>query len=351
MKFDIFSKLLNRPSNEDVRVFQGKPFRIFDRFVTAKGENIPLLSGFREYLKPDWKGMLAVHDFEPSNLRPDSMRAKIEANRKKVATVDKFLKAHGYSLEGASILEVGCFMGATTFALSELHPSRIVGSDLSKYYINQSVGKSVSDENIKKAFGKLTSDRNALKEHIRENGLIDLCGDISFVEDDITASNLPSGSFDLVCGFEVMEHVKDPYSSLSEMKRLVRDGGLIFQEYNPFYCLEGGHSLCTLDFPWGHARLTGEDFTRYTRKYRPDEASVDQSFYFNNLNRMTLKDLEEMAGKLGLKVIEMIKWSNNKLIPEVLNDPAILSQCRLTNRTVSINDLISDKIWLLLQKG
>ena len=36
--------------------------------------------------------------------------------------------------------------------------------------------------------------------------------------------------------------------------------------------LNGGPALCTLDFPWGHARLDAADFERYCREVRPERS-------------------------------------------------------------------------------
>jgi len=344
-------KRKTRLLNKESYIFRGKPFPVYDHFVTSSGERVPLLSGFRDWLKPDWRDMLKKNDLTHSAMSKEAMSKKIGSNKKRVAVLDKFLRVHDISLTGKSVLEVGCFTGATTFCLSHFKPARIVGSDLSKYYINQSVGKKITDETLKKQFSKLTLERDAFREFISSQGDMDLCRDISFVEDDITGSKFDPGTFDFICGFEVMEHTASPYDSLSEMSRILKQGGVIFQEYNPFFCLEGGHSLCTLDFPWGHARLSKDDFIRYTDSYRKNEAEVDQAFYLNNLNRMTLTDLLEACGDLELKVTELIKWSDNGLLTDILDHPEILKQCRENNQKVSINDLISDKIWVLLQKA
>ena len=48
--------------------------------------------------------------------------------------------------------------------------------------------------------------------------------------------------------------------------------GIVFNKYNPFFCQGGGHSLCSLDFPWGHVRLTPIEFDRYMEEYRRKSA-------------------------------------------------------------------------------
>ncbi len=55
--------------------------------------------------------------------------------------------------------------------------------------------------------------------------------------DDITASSLPSETFDLVLCTEVVEHIPDSLSALREMHRLLRPGGTLVlstpQRYSP----------------------------------------------------------------------------------------------------------------------
>jgi 2-polyprenyl-3-methyl-5-hydroxy-6-metoxy-1,4-benzoquinol methylase len=48
---------------------------------------------------------------------------------------------------------------------------------------------------------------------------------LSVVADDVTASRLPAGSFDLVLCSEVIEHVPDSASALASIHRLLRPGG------------------------------------------------------------------------------------------------------------------------------
>jgi len=65
---------------------------------------------------------------------------------------------------------------------------------------------------------------------------------------------------------------------------------------------------------------------------------------------MTIPGLLRMTKEAGFDLMEIIKWSNTKLIPDILNDPQIYAQCRENYSTVTLDDLITDKIWLLLRK-
>ena len=113
-------------------------------------------------------------------------------------------------------------------------------------------------------------------------------GTVEFVEDDITASALEPGSLDAVVSFEVVEHVADPAAAFAAIARLLRPGGITYHDYNPFFAINGGHSLGTLDLPWGQARLDDADLERYVREIRPAEADRALGFVRESLNRLTL---------------------------------------------------------------
>jgi SAM-dependent methyltransferase len=339
----------NSGSRASTYNFQGRKFKISDYYLTSNGNRISRLEGFREYLKPDWREMVCPASTVSHLLKTEDIERRMNANIKKINNLRTYLDLYGIDLKNKDILEIGCYSGAATYCLSLLNPSRVTGSDVSKYYINQSKGQEISDKTISKQFDILTESRNATKEYLMRKNLIALSG-TDFVEDDITRSCFAPDSFDFICGWEVLEHVNPPQKALSEMYRILRPGGFVFHEYNPFFCLEGGHTLCTLEFPWGHARLSAEDFRRYVDQFRKDEASQDLSFYNNNLNRMTIRDMMSMTEKAGFDIIEILKWSSTKLIPDILNDPQIYCQCRENYSTITLDDLITEKIWMLLRK-
>ena len=100
---------------------------------------------------------------------------------------------------------------------------------------------------------------------------------------------------------------EEMYNSLKNLKTNLRQNTIIMPGHNysikrqstigeeitgnPFFSFNGGHSLCTLDFMWGHVRLSETEFERYLIQFRPKENKVAMKFYRNNLNRMTLKKL------------------------------------------------------------
>jgi SAM-dependent methyltransferase len=171
---------------------------------------------------------------------------------------------------------------------------------------------------------------------------------VSFLEDDICSSSLRSESADVVMSWEVLEHVTRPEDAFRQIARILKPGGFAFHEYNPFFSMNGGHSLCTLDFPWGHARLNAADFERYLDEIRPGEKSVSLSFYRNNLNRMTLSELKLYVQKAGLTLLSLLPWCSREHLAAVSSEN--LSQCKRVYPSVELMDLISPTVWILLRK-
>ena len=202
----------------------------------------------------------------------------------------------------------------------------------------------VNQESIAKKNRELEEKRNGYRRTAGEA----IGKKVVFREDDICSPGVPSESVDVIFSWEVMEHVGDPAAAFNEMYRMLRPGGFVFHEYNPFFSINGGHSLCTLDFLWGHARLTAADFERYLDEVRPAEKGLALAFYHNNLNRMTLSDLQRHVADAGFTPLSVLPWSKRKHLELVTKD--VLRQCVDVYPPATLADLISPVVWVLLQK-
>jgi SAM-dependent methyltransferase len=263
----------------------------------------------------------------------DALAARARKAEKSVTEASAFVATlAGHPLQGR-ILEVGCYDGATAYQLARKPGTQLVASDLARYYLTQQPG-APSDAEV--------SRQQTLLAEIRERARIvagAAAGTVDFVEDDITESALGSASFDAIVSFEVLEHVQRPAAAFAGMARLLRPGGILYHDYNPFFSANGGHSLCTLDFPWGHARLDDEDFERYVREIRPTELHQALRFYRESLNRMTLVDLRTAVTGAGLELLAAVAWSDRALVPRLA--PEVLAEVRRSYPTVAVDDLLS----------
>jgi SAM-dependent methyltransferase len=96
--------------------------------------------------------------------------------------------------EGADVLDAGCGVGYGTAYLGEVATS-VLGVD-------------VSADAVAYATRRYAGPRT------------------SFRQMDVTALDLPDSSFDVVCSFETLEHVRDAAAAVREAARVLRPGGV-----------------------------------------------------------------------------------------------------------------------------
>lgn len=330
-------------------VNEGKPpiAKVLDRpasgeFQCSQGNRFALIPGLRNAIKPGWKEVKAA---KPDLPNPKDLRLRGTWYRDSVTDALAFLRSVGFEIAGKSVLEVGCYDGIRTFALHKAGAAKITGSDISRYYLtHRPKDDQCGSENWQSEF--LTRLRkNVAKVIYCQESLFDA---VEFLEDDITDTQLPDAGYDMVSTWGVFEHVTSPDDLFAKLSRILKPGGISFNEYNPFFALDGGHAACTLDFPWGHASLSTEDFERYIKQFRPDELDTAMGFYTQSLNRMTLHDLKSAALKHGLEILAVIEYSNREHA-KILSHMT-LNAARALYPSLTVNDLLTPFVWGVFRK-
>lgn len=324
-----------------------KNYVCFGTFKDHRNNHHPLLMGLRQDLKPGWQTMLAQNNGLNLPAKEETTQIKNYAV-KKTREMAHLLSRISFDLKGKTILEIGCNDGSKSFSLTAFYPRKIIAADVISYYLNERI----NEKQTAKAKNRQRKFMEKLREETKQTFLnekkIYQPDRVLFVEDDICNSRLPATSFDLICSWEVLEHLANPDSAFAQIYRLLKPNGFTFHEYNPFFCLAGGHSLCTLDFYWGHTRLDERDFYRYLKEVRPQEIELAKRFYKYNLNRMTLNNLRTLSRKHHLSIIEFITWPSNQDLELV--DEEIYSQTKNIYPSLCLGDLITPRVWLVQQK-
>jgi 2-polyprenyl-3-methyl-5-hydroxy-6-metoxy-1,4-benzoquinol methylase len=301
-------------------------------FVDRFGTGHPLDPGLRDRLKPQWRTM-----FDPvARTQPFSdavLQSRAAKAERTVAESSALVASVAGMPLGGRILEVGCHDGAVAHQLSRQPGNVVVASDMARYYLVPGSDESSGDE-LEMQQVKLAELRARAGSFAGPD-----VGRVEFVEDDITATNLAPVSFDAIVSFEVLEHVASPAAAFASMARLLKPGGIAYHDYNPFFSSNGGHSLCTLDFPWGHARLDDADFERYLREIRPSETDEALRFYLESLNRMTMADLRAAVDAAGLELLEIIPWTDRKLAPDL--SESVVAEVRRSYPAATAADLLA----------
>lgn len=120
------------------------------------------------------------------------------------------------NLSGLKVLDVGCGYGALLAALSKK------GAIPTGIEINEEV---------------IISAKNFIGANI------------NIIRGNSEKLPFKNGAFDVVFLFDVIEHVKDPYKSIEECKRVLKPNGILYVEFTPYYSLVGHHLYDIIKWP------------------------------------------------------------------------------------------------------
>jgi 2-polyprenyl-3-methyl-5-hydroxy-6-metoxy-1,4-benzoquinol methylase len=310
-------------------------------FIDSLGTKHVLYNELRSKIKPGWEGIYkqttANFNSSPEYIENVSRNGKIALER-----ITPIINTFSTGIKDKSVLEIGCHYGGLTFALAENEAAKITGTDYSGYKasaVDRSHDAEKPSENID---AQLTEIRQKVSK------LYNYKNKVNFYDDDITNSKLPSSEYDLILSFDVLEHINNPQKAFETIHQILKPGGIAIHEYNPFFSLNGGHSACTMDFLWGHTRLSDADFSRYLKEIRPAEFEKSISFYAEGLNRMCLSDLEKFSNVAGLKIVSLFQITKEQHIR--MMSEQIYKETKANYPNITVSDLVAPKIIVVQQK-
>lgn len=312
--------------------------RVEDLFHDSAGYSHERLNGYRNLIAPNWRDMLRSSSDAPQPTKPT-----LDAAMKQVSTLRHLLEIHGFDLAGKDVLEVGCHDGKNSFAMAELGARSVHAIDIPEYGVLQKTAGVPAASSLERQSGRLQELRRRFSDLFSK----EVSNRVRFSDLDVIGLD-EENSYDLIVSWETLEHIVEPGKALAKMYAALRPGGLSFHEYNPFFSIDGGHSLCTLDFPFGHAMLSADDFERYVKKYRPEEFGVAMNFYRHCLNRMTIADIRQHCSDAGFETLELSTWLEMGDLGTI--DQNTIIQCRKQKANVTLDDLLSNRIWVLLRR-
>tara|TARA_R100000008_G_scaffold60327_1_gene37900 strand:+ start:358 stop:1296 length:939 start_codon:yes stop_codon:yes gene_type:complete len=310
-----------------------------DEFILSNGVTLPIVKGFREKIKPNWRN--AYRDFD--NLNDDITPEKINTMKNDIRFANVLLSKSGISLQDKKIMDVGCLRGMQCFGAMEFGAREAVGIDIPEYYVNQSTnGKSVDASKV------LENKRNKLRElhpHLDQSKIS--FRDLSVFEMDY------ENEFDIIFSWETFEHVMNPKEALKRIYKALKPGGVVYTHYNPFFCVSGGHSMCTLDYPFAHIILTDEDFKRYVKTKKPENCpqkyeELSYNFFTKNLNRMTQNDFKKYVDDVGFEVLDFMSLPEMDVLQMI--DDSTLELAKTIHPTITLNDLLCSVVFFIGKK-
>ncbi len=168
-----------------------------------------------------------------------------------------------------------------------------------------------------------------------------------FYRMDATATNFPAESFDIILSRSVLEHIPQVLDLYEEINRLLRPGGIVYQEIDPFYWIRGCHKRGLVDIPWAHARLTLEEYRRLVVESEGPEIADKRLNRLATLNRYSIREWKELHEKIPF---QLVSWQENKsaFCEEVLNENPDVRTTLLPGLT--FDDLLIERIIVALRK-
>ena len=302
-------------------------------FVRDDGVPLRVVEGFRQRVrsaprnsvqpKAEW----SEADYEAA------AEKKLRQSRGLLGELDRW----GGSLNGASVLELGCGAGIDSL-LFGLHPvDRVLGIDLE-------FPLSAPDDWGERA-RRLT--RRVLQKAGVEEGIEATLRQrpVRFLPMDATRMDIPDASVDLLVSRATLEHIIPIEQALAEMARVVRPGGLLRHGIDPFFWLKGCHKRGVVDIPWAHARLHPGEFRRFVAETEGEAKAERRSRHLETLNQLTPRQWRALFEAAPFEILDWREPTSafaQTVLEEHPDVPATLLE------GVTTRDLVhcSIKVWL-----
>jgi SAM-dependent methyltransferase len=314
--------------------------KVKGKFTDKYGDEHFMYQDLKSGIKPGWE---RIFTGTPAAELSDRQTEQIANNGRITASrMEPVFKMFLNGLRDIRILEIGCSNGGVTFALAEMGALEVTGTEFAGYKISSLDQKEIRADQLIHVNEGLKLNRERVAKKFRN------VSQVIFKDDDICNTGLEKNHFDLICSWDVLEHLHDPLKAFQNMGMILNEGGIAVHEYNPFFALNGGHSACTIDFPWGHVILDKGDFQNFFRLNYPGQAETAMSFFLNGINRMTIHDLKEMSSKAGLEIVSLIAFPKERDLRMVNKD--IYLQAKRNYPDLTLNDLITSRIIVIQRK-
>jgi 2-polyprenyl-3-methyl-5-hydroxy-6-metoxy-1,4-benzoquinol methylase len=207
-----------------------------------------------------------------------------------------FLAEEGISLSGKLVADIGAGDGIIDLGLARKGtPARLVGFDVNPV------------------------DRDKLLSFARRESVCDhLPETLEFCVSGPTGLPAEDASFDVLVTWSAFEHIPDPLGVLREMRRVIRDDGIMFLQVWPFYYSQFGSHLRDW-FPdgWDHLTHTPAEIETTLRSSGRHDPGWDDVMLaeFAELNKVTVDELGAAMLEAGFLVKRLQLLTRRVSIP------------------------------------
>ncbi|MHA7813304.1 MAG: class I SAM-dependent methyltransferase [Phycisphaerales bacterium] len=288
-------------------------------------DRCPAIPGFARTLFDAHRSITQNESGYPSAAMPNAdyaqgVRNRVELGRRLVRT----LAPDSHSTD---TLVVGSGDGTECLWLASLDAGRVVGMDLES--------QASIDPAILNACVEAGVDPEAASR-------------VQLLQDDICACAQVDSAFDRVLSWQSFEHILDPSAALREIRRVLRPGGMVYIEYNPFFSIDGAHWAGTIDIPWAHARMDHEELQEAIDELHPGRPEYAATLVRDGINRMSQSQLLGHLEDAGLEVCSMLPRVRTE--DALVLDEQILSQVRARHPQAQPIDLLCRIVRVVARK-
>jgi 2-polyprenyl-3-methyl-5-hydroxy-6-metoxy-1,4-benzoquinol methylase len=168
------------------------------------------------------------------------------------------------ALSGKRVLEIGCGHGALAIDAAQRGAAFVLGIDIDEECIAFAIANLSNYPSLRSAVSFSTA----------------------------SLADIASGSFDIVMSKDCFEHVIDLPAVMTELKRILADGGVMICGFSPlYYSPWGDHGRARLRLPWLHAILPESAIKAWLHL---THGQVIQSIADLGLNKITLPEFERL---------------------------------------------------------
>jgi len=155
----------------------------------------------------------------------------------------------------------------------------------------------------------------------------------NFINGSATSLPFRSSTFDTVFSFAVFEHIKEPYTAVLEVYRVLKEGGIALLAID-YITSRGGHHLHPyIHFPWPLSLIDEVHLCKYwSELLQKDQAKGDMQYYKNgeqitqlseggeiSLNKISISQFEKHIFQAHFKILRAIPGETlGKLLPFLL---------------------------------
>jgi SAM-dependent methyltransferase len=191
-------------------------------------------------------------------------------------------------IQGKRVLDFGCGTGPLSLLCAKNGAKTVIGIDLSEASIER-------------------ARRNQSGGNLEVNFVL---------EESASRISLPDDSIDVILCFDVMEHVMNYESIISEWKKVLAPGGCVLIWWSVWWHPYGHHMHTMIPLPWVHVFMSDESLFRVcariydTPQFQPRIWHFDNSGkrkpnpyrdqgYFDDLNKLTIRRFDEVVARVG----------------------------------------------------